>query len=497
MSKKHPVIIVTGSSGAGTSTVKRAFQHIFEREGLKAAVIEGDSFHKYNRAEMRKELTKARDELAELDRAKSRFSANVHHELRTPLTLILSPLEAIRSGDFGQVPPAIASTLDTMQSNGRRLHKMINNLLDLSKLESQQFKIVRRPSRLDRLVRELVEGARPMAARKGVEVEAIGFEEPIEIAIDIDAIEKVVVNLVGNALKFTGEGGRVTIRAHAADDGLTVSVEDTGIGIPPEKIGSIFDRFAQVDSSATRQYEGTGIGLSLAQEMVSLHDGRIWAESEGEGFGTTISFWLPNGVCDLAVEEDVLSDDSGRSMGARESISAVEADLNLEVPDAESETLAEIERQTVRQRDCEQASADDGHGVGDAPRERDKSIAEVLIAEDNPDMRHLLKTLVGRYYRVRLARNGREALDLVHDHPPDLILSDIMMPEMDGTELCRQVKSDPETSSIPVVLVTSKAESEMKLEGLELGANDYVTKPFHPRELLARVGSLVRTNVLR
>jgi signal transduction histidine kinase len=447
----------------------------------------------------RRELTKARDELAELDKAKSRFSANVHHELRTPLTLILSPLDALRSGEFGEIPSSVMATLDTMHSNGRRLHKMINNLLDLSKIEGEQFRIVRRPTRIDRLVNELVSGARPMAARKGVEISVLGLEQPVEIAIDSDAIEKVVVNLLGNALKFTEKGGSIEIKCVTEDDGFALSVSDTGIGIPPDQIDSIFNRFAQVDSSSTRNYEGTGIGLSLAEEMISLHGGKIWAESGGEGLGTTIHFWLPEGLSDASVEDDVLATDSGHLMSASESVAAIEADLNLEFEDSRDSTqsLDDIQRHVDRIGD--QVTPNRGNSVHDSDDSAgdESSNASVLIAEDNPDMRRLLESLVGRHYRVRTARNGREALEFVHEEKPDLILSDVMMPEMDGTELCRRIKDDSETASIPVVLVTSKAENEMKLEGLELGANDYVTKPFHPRELLARIGSLIRSSVLR
>ena len=442
----------------------------------------------------KRELISARDELAEMDKVKSRFSANVHHELRTPLTLILSPLDALRSGEFGEVPESISRTLDTMHSNGRRLHKMINNLLDLSKLENRQFSILRRPTRIDRLVTELVTGASPMADRKQVTLVCHGFEAPLEIAIDGDAIEKVLINLIGNALKFTGNGGRISVDGIADADGVTIQVTDTGIGIPPDQLDSIFDRFAQVDSSTTRNYEGTGIGLSLAQEMVHLHQGKIWAKSAGEGHGTTVSVWLPNGMSDAAVEEVVLADNSGRQMDVYASIAAIEADLNIEVEE-EAEFLGDVERQLMRDEDYGPVGDDSYRSILTSKQHESKP--EVLIAEDNPDMRHLLQTLIGKHYSVRVAKNGRQALEKIRHKMPDLVLSDIMMPEMDGIELCRQIKNSDDTKSLPVVLVTSKAENEMKIEGLELGADDYITKPFHPRELLARVGSLIRSSILR
>jgi len=447
----------------------------------------------------KRELERARDELAELDRAKSRFSANVHHELRTPLTLILAPLDAMRANEFGEVSPDVRQVLDTMHANGRRLYKMINNLLDLSKLESDQLTVTRRPTHLGRLINELVMAARPLAERKGVTLESHGFEALPEVNVDPEAIEKVFVNLVGNSLKFTEPGDTVTVGAGLSGEGIEFTVTDTGIGIPAQKVDSVFDRFAQVDGSATRRHEGTGIGLALAREMIELHGGRIQAESEGEGCGTTMHVWLPMGESDAQPDEEVLQTDAGGVLGLAHSIEAVEADLMLETDEALARRgpgdgdprFSEIERTVDRFVDSEQGAT--GRSGVDATGEA----AEILIAEDNPDMRALLVTLVGRHYRVRAARNGREALDMVHERAPDLVLSDVMMPEMSGTELCQAIKQDPEHQGVPVVLVTSKAEDEMKIEGLELGADDYVTKPFHPRELLARIHALVRVSMLQ
>ncbi len=244
------------------------FQHLFflgaacVEAGWAAAYMDRMRFLDFKQ---KRELESARDELAELDRAKSRFSANIHHELRTPLTLILAPLDSLRSGELGRLPEAVERILATMQANGRRLHKMINNLLDLSKVESQQFSIHRRSMRLVRIVDELVMGAQALADRKDIEISAVGFSELPQINADAEAIEKVLVNLVGNAVKFTERGGRIELCAEHQGDAIAIAVSDTGIGIPADKLGSIFDRFAQVDASTTRRYEGTGIGLSLAK----------------------------------------------------------------------------------------------------------------------------------------------------------------------------------------------------------------------------------------
>jgi signal transduction histidine kinase len=471
------------------------FQHLFF---LGAACVEAGWAATYMDRmrfldfKQKRELESARDELAELDRAKSRFSANIHHELRTPLTLILAPLDSLRGGEFGRLPEAVERMLATMQANGRRLHKMINNLLDLSKVESQQFTIDRRAMRLAPMVDELVTGAQALADRKGVEICATGFSDLPEIHADAEAIEKVLVNLVGNSLKFTERGDRIELSAERQGDEIALAVSDTGIGIPTNKLGSIFDRFAQVDASTTRRYEGTGIGLSLAKEMVELHGGRIWAESEGEGAGTTMRLLLPIGEPDADSDEAVLSDDSGGSLGLGPSIESMEADLNLGRIGENSDRLIEMERSVERwegRREAARVDSSAQQALAGAP--------EVLIVEDNPDMRELLSMIVGREFRIRVASNGREALEAVGESAPDLVLSDVMMPEMSGIDLCKAIKENVETQAIPVVLVTSKAEREMKIEGLERGADDYVTKPFHPRELLARVRSLVRVRGLQ
>jgi signal transduction histidine kinase len=471
------------------------FQHLFflgaacVEAGWASAYMDRMRFADFKQ---KRELETARDELAELDRVKSRFSANIHHELRTPLTLILAPLDTLRSGELGSLPAPVERMLATMHVNGRRLHKMINNLLDLSKLESRQFTLSRRPMNLKLLVDELLTGARALGERKGVELTAEGFSELPQVNADPEALEKVLVNLVGNALKFTEAGDRICVSAKQRGNDIALAVSDTGLGIPANKLDSIFDRFAQVDASTTRCYEGTGIGLSLAKEMMELHGGRIWAESEGAGAGSTIRLLLPIGEPDVQHDEEVLHDDAGKTLGIAGAIAEVEADLNLVGGSTFDDSLVEMERTVERWEGTHAAIESDA----DMPPLRPDA-PEVLIAEDNPDMRALLKMIVGREFRVRVASNGREALDAVYESIPDLILTDVMMPEMSGIELCAAIKESDESRAVPVVLVTSKAEREMKIEGLEFGADDYVTKPFHPRELLARVRSLVRVRNLQ
>jgi len=442
----------------------------------------------------RRELERTRDELKELDRTKSRFTANIHHELRTPLTLVLSPLEAMLGGEFGEISEGVRGYLHTMEVNALRLLKLINNLLDLAKAESQELRLRRRGLDPGRALIDVVAGARPMAERKNVVLETIGVDNLPTINADPDALEKIVMNLVGNALKFTDANGRIEVTAKSEGDGIRITVGDTGVGIQPDQLDRIFNRFAQVDTSATRKHEGTGIGLSLVKELVQLHGGRVWAESEGLGLGARFHVFLPRGEEDDELDEQVLHTDAGRSVTLGRSLGALEAELNLAAlsqgqRSSDAYRQADLERTVARWEDARVALPDSGSGVIDAP--------EVVIAEDNAEMRRLLAHLLSHEFRVREARNGREALEAVHERAPDLVLTDVMMPEMSGTELCRILKGSPETRGIPVVLVTSKAEREMKVKGLELGADDYVTKPFHPRELLARVRSLVRLRRLQ
>jgi signal transduction histidine kinase len=466
--------------------------HVFFLGGAALAAVSSCALLdrvRFGDFQRRRELEQARDELRDLDRAKSRFTANLHHELRTPLTLMLAPLEGLKSGEFGELPAAMEQMVRTMHANGLRLLKLINNLLDLAKIESRELQVRRVALDPARLVRDVVEGAHGLAERKGVALECGVLEAVAGFHGDPDALDKVLVNLVGNALKFTEPGGRIQLSVRREGEGVHVAVSDSGVGIPANQLERIFDRFAQVDDSATRKHEGTGIGLSLVRELVELHGGRVWAESAGAGQGATMHVVLPLGEADAGAEDPLLEEGHGQALGR--SIAAMEAELSHHGElAAAGERLVDLERNVARFEDTRSGLVAEDQGYGaDTP--------EVLIAEDNAEMRGLLVHLLGRRYRVRSAPNGRLALEAVRQKAPDAVVTDVMMPELSGTELCRALKADPATRHIPVILVTSKAEREMKIEGLELGADDYVTKPFHPRELLARVSSLVRIGQLQ
>jgi signal transduction histidine kinase/FixJ family two-component response regulator len=458
----------------------------------------------------RRQIEEARDELRQLDEAKSRFTANIHHELRTPLTLMLAPLDSMLAGDFGEVAEAQREYLAMMRKNALRLLKLINNLLDHARIESGQLELRRQPLEVEQVVAEIVESARAMAERKEVELVVEGSGQLPTVNVDPDALEKVLVNLIGNALKFTDPGGRISVHTARrtgaeAEVGVELTVADTGVGIEPGQLERVFDRFAQVDASATRRHEGTGIGLSLVRELVALHGGRAWATSEGLGQGAQFHVFLPVGREDTDAEEVVRGDD-GRGIALRHSFDALAADVDDDAgrvsasphgtPEAGDPTRdpryqgAEFER-TVERFESGRASA-----AHDQPKTA-AWLPDVVVADDNADLRQLLVHLLGAEFSVRAARNGREALALIRERAPALVVTDVMMPEMSGTELCEAIKADPALAGVPVMLVTSKAEREMKIQGLELGADDYVTKPFHPRELLARARGLVRLRTLQ
>jgi signal transduction histidine kinase len=444
--------------------------------------------------EQRREIESTRDQLASLDEAKTRFSANVHHELRTPLTLILAPLETLRGGDLGELSDPVKRALRTMHANGQRLLKLINDLLALAKLESDRFSIRRCQVDLYSLVEDIVDGAGPMADRKNVSLSLNPRVGRPFAFLDHDAVEKIAINLVSNALKFTGPGGTVIVDVEpsAAATELTLRVRDTGAGLAEQDLGRIFDRFAQVDGSATREQEGTGIGLSLVKELVELHDGHVWAESDGIGQGSTICVQFPVGEPDDLPSENFAQSEGELSLALGEPLDDIGAKERIGDSELEPTGIAIAMEHSI---DRWESSRDFSAGIDISDASSDKP--NIVVADDNADMRELLDFVLGREFAVHLAQNGREALKQVERVNPDLVVTDIMMPEMTGIELCRTLKESPKTAATPVMLVSSKAESEMKIKGLELGADDYVTKPFHPKELLARARGLVRLRVLQ
>ena len=407
--------------------------------------------------------------LLELDQLKSRFFANISHEFRTPLTLILGPLRDMLDEAFAPLPDAQRAQLSLMQRNGQRLLRLINELLDLSRLEAGRLNLRARRANLVPLVKATAQAFASLAHRKKITLQVDAPREEIMLHFEPEKIEKVIYNLLSNAFKFTPEHGTVEVCIQEDKTGghVEVVVRDTGRGIPIEALPFIFDRFHQVDTSSTREHEGTGIGLALTRELVTLHGGTVRVESE-VGAGSTFTVRLPNGrahLSDQAIADAEASAETSEALNERGPAAILDAS-----PASENALYAGN-------------SPAAGSPPEDAP--------VILIVEDNEDMRAYLRSHLAADYRIVEAPNGVEGLEQARTLKPSLVLSDVMMPRMDGYDLCQAIKSDATLHDIPVVLLTAKADEESRIEGLKTGADDYLYKPFHAKALRVRVENLI------
>lgn len=413
-------------------------------------------------------LERSYQKLQELDRVKSQFFANISHDFRTPLTLILAPLESFLNQP--NLPEEQRKHFQIMYQNGLRLLKLINNLLDLAKIDTGKMTLSYSKTDLVAFIKGILSSLTPLTYKKQIHFSFLADRSVMELYFDRDKIEKVLLNLLFNAIKFTERGGEIILSCAEKEGQVLVRVSDTGIGIARENLHKLFSRFTQLDASATRQHEGTGIGLALSKELVELHQGKIWAESE-IGRGTVISFTLP-----FLKERPISSLFTPRQENSEENWFR------------SLHKTAEYAEGRIRQ---ESSSLPPQFATTGESRPK------ILIVEDNSDMLHFIATLLQAEYTVVPARNGAEGLERAKTDPPDLILADIMMPIKDGYQLCREIKEDLTTRHIPVVLVTAKADLSMKIEGLKQGADDYLTKPFSSEELKARVKSLLNLRTLQ
>lgn len=407
----------------------------------------------------------------ELENQKSRFFSNISHEIRTPLTLILSPVESAIQGDLGR--DMDSPFLKGIHRNALRLLKLINNLLDYSKLEAGQMMLQIREIDAVTMIGNYVSTVHSAAESRDL---TLAFRSEIEdclIYADLEKLDKIIMNLLSNAMKFTDEGGSVIVTLEENEKSCRFSVSDNGVGIPSDNISSIFNRFSQVDSSSTRKIEGTGIGLALAKELTELHGGFVLVESRHideypENHGTTFTVVLPKGKDHLEGRDDV------------EFVKNVELDEQKKT-----------EKRFIGMREM--------HDLAEPPRdkdevEKDETFShELLVVEDNPDMRDFISMLLREHYRIHTAENGARGLEKAREILPDLIITDVMMPEMNGYDMTKALKADEKLMRIPVLMITAKADMSYKLEGLEYGADDYLTKPFNSKELLARIKGLLKT----
>lgn len=409
-------------------------------------------FFDERRAQM--ELGRANAGLRELDKAKTAFFANISHELRTPLTLVLTPLTHLLTTRAAELPRDVASALDGMRGNANRLLRMVNMLLDFSRLEAGQSSLTWNKMVLDDVLRHVTSLFHATAAQRGVAIRFESATSGLTVTADGDKVEQILVNLVGNALKFTPSGGSITLSSRRIGSEIELAIVDTGVGIAPEHQELVFRRFAQLDSGHKTSVRGTGIGLSVVREFARLMGGDVTLRSE-VGKGSTFCVILP-----------VHGGDTDNATLRSSEDSSLASDL------ATSEVVQERE---ARIGEITTAGPDKPW---------------VLVVDDNPQLVDLVASILSPDYNLRLANCGEDALDLVARHDIDLVVSDVMMPGISGLELCRRLKSDEATRFIPVVLLTARGGSTSTVEGLEQGADDYIGKPFDPAELRARVRSL-------
>lgn len=412
---------------------------------------------------------KRAQQLAEIDRAKTAFFSNVSHEFRTPLTLILGPLQQLNEN------PTLDGRLsldnrESMYRNAQRLLKLVNNLLDFSRMEAGRVKASYEKVRLSELTTDLASNFRSVIESAGMQLITKAEDTEIEAYVDTDMWEKIVLNLLSNAFKYT-LAGSITVEIKEEGNWAVLAVTDTGVGIPENELPHMFERFHRVENSLGRTHEGTGIGLSLVAELVNLHFGQL-SVSSVFGEGSTFFVKLPLGSGHLP-KEQIIESKSGRSNSSQQETFIREAMSLLD----RQESVADTEHYVVDQEIAVEV----------------QKHVRVMVVDDNADMRTYLGKLISPYFEVELALNGQDALDKITANRPDVIVSDVMMPVMDGQQLVKELRSKP-GPRIPVILLSARAGEEARVEGLGWGADDYLVKPFSARELLSKVNSVVQIN---
>lgn len=396
------------------------------------------------------------DKLTELDRLKSDFVANISHELRTPLTLILGPLEGILSTPDPSLSPQHQKDLQRIYRNAGRLYSLVNDLLDFSKIDAGKITANPEALNLNEFLENLIHDIQGLAYERGIQLTFSGCNTLSTSLHDPKIIEKIVLNLVSNALKFTPKDGCVSVHLEQeGDEHVKLTVKDSGIGIAPEHINRIFERFHQIDSSTSRAHAGTGIGLALVHQFVHIIGGSIHVVSD-VGQGSAFIITLPLNATDAPITQ--------KKFIAASKIS--QPLLHLEYQDITTTKLDDI---TVK---------------GDFPL--------ILVADDSMEIQSYIKNLLQDSYEIISVPNGKLALDATIKYQPQIILSDVMMPIMSGYELTKAVKDNPKINHIPIILITARAGKNELINGLDIGADGYLAKPFSPEELKARVASALR-----
>jgi signal transduction histidine kinase len=461
-----------------TSIIVMVGNHIYDQLHFREFAL------RFELDQNRKKLEETNQKLVELDQIKSRFFANISHELRTPLTLLLAPLQSLIQQRGSSFDPEIRELLIIMQSNGLRLLKLINDLLDLVRLESGRMEVKLEPVAMEPFLRGLSTAIRTAAEDRGVRLET-SVDMALGTAIaDTDKLEKVLLNLLFNALKFTPAGGVVRLDATRSNGDMVLAVSDTGVGISDEKMAYVFDRFWQGDTSSQRRYQGVGIGLALVKELVDVQGGRVGVSSQ-VGRGSVFTVFLPYREADRTIS--TLSSRLERQSEApltalANNRSALEATW-LTSLHRQAELIPPMKPLRQLLRPVEVLSSNGSR--------------RVLIADDEPDMLRYLNSQLAQDFQVIEAADGQQAVEKASQFLPDVILCDMMMPEKDGLEVCRDLRQRTSTQAIPILMLTARADEETKLAVLSAGANDFVPKPFSTTELIVRLKNLADAHQLQ
>jgi signal transduction histidine kinase/AraC-like DNA-binding protein len=411
------------------------------------------------------ELSAANNRLHELDRAKSDFFANISHEFRTPLTLMLAPIDEALSG-----VKLNRDTFEMMHRNGKNLLSLITDLLDISRITAGRMILEVSETDVAELIRQFCDDMKASSKLKNIDLTYNLPDSKVNVYVDQGRIANVISNFFSNSFKFTNSGGRIELSLAVVDNYVIIKFSDTGCGIEADKLDIIFDRFSQADTGSTRRYEGTGIGLSLVKELVELHGGEVSVESRHineypDNHGSVFTVKLLTGRDHFQGRDNIVYIDNDRGHLSMPYVRGIESDMSGPIS----------------------LNADDSDDV-----------PSILVVEDNEDIRRLLLKMLGTRYIVFEASNGLDAVAVLEEKDDiDLVISDIMMPGMDGHELIQWIRGDERFEGLPVIFLTARAENFMKIEGLDLGAIDYVTKPFNTDELILRIRNQIELKSLR
>lgn len=416
------------------------------------------------------------EQLLALDKQKNTFFQNISHEFRTPLTLTIGPLESsVEEGTGLSLEQSVIAL-----RNSRRLLRLVNQLLDLQRLDAGRMQATFYPCDLDQVVHSVAESFQAYCDRKHITL-STQIQPCPSVYLDLEKFDKVIYNILSNAIKFTPAEGSIQITLNTFENRCYLEIEDTGIGIRQEQLPHIFERFQQADGSASRTHEGTGLGLALVKELVELHGGQVQVSST-YGVGTLFTVELPLGADHLPAERV-----SQTIRSLEQQRAAVElADLHNQVATASQEISATQPTTTLR------VSPTDAPACPLPTSAVPHDGANILVVDDNPDLRdYVASILQGKGYRISTAQNGAAGLEVAYNTRPQLVITDLMMPQVSGIELIQQIRRDPNLQGIPVILLTAKVDDDTRLEGMEQGADAYISKPFKDRELIAEVRNLL------